>query len=62
LDDFILLNIFGGVDFLPRLPGMEINEESLDNLLYIYKRMLPFLNGYLSDNGRMNLNLGEINI
>lgn len=41
IDDFILLNIFVGNDFLPHLPGLHINEGALGRLFEIYKRILP---------------------
>lgn len=41
IDDFILLNIFVGNDFLPHLPGLHINEGALGRLFEIYKRVLP---------------------
>lgn len=41
IDDFILINIFIGNDFLPHLPGLHINEGALNRLFEIYKRILP---------------------
>lgn len=53
IDDFILLNIFVGNDFLPHLPGMHINEGALPLLFGIYKRILPTAGGYLNESGRL---------
>lgn len=41
IDDFILINIFIGNDFLPHLPGLHITEGALNRLFEIYKRILP---------------------
>lgn len=54
IDDFILLNIFVGNDFLPHLPGLHINEGALPLLFQIYKKVLPNAGGYLNENGKLN--------
>ncbi|GAA5907315.1 hypothetical protein JCM6882_002805 [Rhodosporidiobolus microsporus] len=55
IDDFILLNIFVGNDFLPHLPGLHINEGALNRLFEIYKRVLPEAGGYLNEHGTLNV-------
>ncbi|SCV74192.1 BQ2448_6624 [Microbotryum intermedium] len=55
VDDFILLNIFVGNDFLPHLPGLHINEGALGRLFEIYKRILPTAGGYLNEHGNLNV-------
>ncbi len=55
IDDFILLNIFVGNDFLPHLPGLHINEGALNLLFHIYKRILPVAGGYINESGQMNV-------
>ncbi|GAA6063728.1 hypothetical protein JCM10212_001629 [Sporobolomyces blumeae] len=55
IDDFILLNIFVGNDFLPHLPGLHINEGALNRLFEIYKRVLPRAGGYINDHGILNV-------
>jgi 5'-3' exoribonuclease 1 len=41
IDDFILLAMLIGNDFLPNLPGLHINEGAVGLLFGIYKRILP---------------------
>lgn len=55
LDDFILLALFVGNDFLPNLPGLHINEGALGLMFNIYKKTLPKSNGYLQDGGNVDL-------
>ncbi|KAA1070660.1 hypothetical protein PGT21_020445 [Puccinia graminis f. sp. tritici] len=65
IDDFILLCIFVGNDFLPHLPNLHINEGALGLLFDIYKRVLPKAGGYLNEFGtlhteRLQLVLNEL--
>lgn len=55
IDDFILMAFFVGNDFLPNLPGLHINEGALANMFGIYKKVLPKCEGYLNENGVINL-------
>jgi 5'-3' exoribonuclease 1 len=41
IDDFILMSIFVGNDFLPHLPDLHINEGALERIWTIYKGILP---------------------
>lgn len=43
IDDFILLAVFIGNDFLPHLPDVHIHQSGLERLFEIYKRVLPSL-------------------
>lgn len=43
IDDFILLAVFVGNDFLPNLPDLHIHENGLERLFDIYKKALPSL-------------------
>lgn len=49
IDDFILLAVFIGNDFLPHLPDVHIHENGLERLFEIYKQVLPSL-GVLNRN------------
>ncbi|GAA5858509.1 hypothetical protein JCM8547_007340 [Rhodosporidiobolus lusitaniae] len=67
IDDFILLNIFVGNDFLPHLPGLHINEGALNRLFEIYKKVLPGAGGYINEHGtlkveRLQLVLNELGV
>lgn len=55
LDDFILLALFVGNDFLPNLPNIHINEGALSLMFRIYKEVLPTCDGYLQDAGRVDM-------
>jgi len=43
IDDFILLAVFVGNDFLPNLPDLHIHENGLERLFDVYKKVLPSL-------------------
>ena len=43
IDDFILLAVFVGNDFLPNLPDLHIHENGLERLFDVYKTVLPKL-------------------
>ncbi|SNX82446.1 probable KEM1 - multifunctional nuclease [Melanopsichium pennsylvanicum] len=60
IDDFILLNIFVGNDFLPHLPGLHINEGAMDLLFNIYKQILPVAGGYLNEGGNLRTDRLEL--
>ncbi|PFH61313.1 hypothetical protein XA68_17668 [Ophiocordyceps unilateralis] len=55
IDDFILMAFFVGNDFLPNLPGLHINEGALANMFGIYKTVLPTCEGYINENGVINM-------
>lgn len=44
-----------GNDFIPHLPDLYINTNALPILYKTYKEVLPTLEGYLNENGRLNL-------
>ena len=45
---------------LPHLPCFTVSEGGLDYILYVYKRILPFIGGHFIDNGELNLQRVEI--
>lgn len=53
IDDYILLHLFVGNDFLPHLPGLHINEGAIELLFRIYEKVLPQAGGYLNDHGTL---------
>ena len=55
IDDFILMAFFVGNDFLPNLPWLHINEGALANMFGIYKKVLPKCDGYINENGVINM-------
>lgn len=53
IDDYILLHLFVGNDFLPHLPGLHINEGAIEMLFQIYQKILPHAGGYLNEQGTL---------
>lgn len=47
IDDFILLVVFVGNDFLPNLPGFHIQENGPEKLFDAYKAVLPSLGAFI---------------
>ncbi|KAL0965964.1 hypothetical protein UPYG_G00288750 [Umbra pygmaea] len=55
IDDWILMGFLVGNDFIPHLPNLHINHDALPLLYRTYITVLPTLDGYLNDNGHLNL-------
>ncbi|KAF8754092.1 hypothetical protein RHS01_06453 [Rhizoctonia solani] len=54
IDDFVLIAVFIGNDFLPHLPDLHIHENALERLFEIYKAVLPNAGGYLNESGEIH--------
>ena len=61
IDDFVFICFLVGNDFLPHLPSLKIREGAIDALIFLYKKLLPTLNGYLT-NGRGQLHLSRCEV
>ncbi|CAH1758465.1 10567_t:CDS:10 [Entrophospora sp. SA101] len=60
IDDFVLLALFVGNDFIPNLPNLLINEGALATMFNIYKRVLPIAGGYINDGGILDVERVEL--
>uniref|UniRef100_A0A7S2RDX7 5'-3' exoribonuclease 1 n=1 Tax=Mucochytrium quahogii TaxID=96639 RepID=A0A7S2RDX7_9STRA len=54
IDDWVLLVMLVGNDFLPHLPSMSIAEGGLDDLMEKYKKLLPTMQGYITADGKVH--------
>ena len=59
IDDFIFFCFFIGNDFLPALSALDISEGSLDHLINFYKKLLPEMTDYITDNGTIHWDRAE---
>ncbi|XP_077287870.1 5'-3' exoribonuclease pacman [Arctopsyche grandis] len=60
IDDWILMGFLVGNDFIPHLPNIMIQKNALPQLYDVYKAVLPTLDGYLNENGILNLRRFEV--
>ena len=54
IDDFTLLSFFIGNDFLHKLYCMNTKKGNFDEIISIFKQVLPQLDGYMSEKGKVN--------
>lgn len=54
IDDFIMLSFFIGNDFLHKLYCMNIKKGNFDEIIDKFKKTLAGLDGYITDNGKVN--------
>ncbi|KAM7536141.1 hypothetical protein Aperf_G00000098663 [Anoplocephala perfoliata] len=55
IDDWIFMGYLLGNDFIPNLPNMHIHAESFNFLWDTYHVVLPKLDGYINEFGKLNL-------
>lgn len=55
IDDWILMGFLVGNDFIPHLPNLHIANGALPILYHAYMEVLPTLDGYINESGRLNL-------
>jgi len=55
VDDFVFMCFFVGNDFLPHLPSLNIRDGSIDQMISLYIEILPTMEDYLTDCGKLNL-------
>lgn len=53
IDDFVFFCFFIGNDFLPSLTALDISEGSLDQLIDLYKELLPSMTNYITEAGKI---------
>ncbi|GMR35858.1 hypothetical protein PMAYCL1PPCAC_06053 [Pristionchus mayeri] len=55
IDDWVLMGFLIGNDFIPHLPNVHIHDDALPLLYSTYMDVLPTLDGYINENGHLNL-------
>ncbi|KAJ7394677.1 5'-3' exoribonuclease 1 [Desmophyllum pertusum] len=59
IDDWILMGFLVGNDFIPHLPNLHINHDALPYLYRVYIDVMPSLDGFLHDGGKLILSRFE---
>lgn len=59
IDDFVFFCFFIGNDFLPSLSALDIAEGSLDDLIDLYKELMPTMDDYITDSGVIHWDRAE---
>ena len=60
LDDWVFMCFFVGNDFLPHLPSLDIRENGIDTLIAIWRDNIPFMGGYLTKDGHVDLERAQL--
>lgn len=60
IDDWVLMGFLVGNDFIPNLPNLHIADGALPVLYKAYMDILPELDGYINEEGILNLERFEI--
>ncbi|XP_029346579.1 5'-3' exoribonuclease 1 isoform X2 [Acyrthosiphon pisum] len=55
IDDWVLMGFLVGNDFIPHLPDLHISKGALPILYRVYMDVLPKVEGYLNEQGTLNL-------
>ncbi|KAL1453826.1 hypothetical protein WDU94_010137 [Cyamophila willieti] len=55
IDDWVLMGFLIGNDFIPNLPDLHIINGALPLLYKVYMEVLPIMDGYINEDGLLNL-------
>jgi 5'-3' exoribonuclease 1 len=55
IDDFVLISLFVGNDFLPNLPNLHISGGALSMMFKMYKKVMMNATDYMNKDGRIHL-------